>query len=505
MGSENAQMTATEPPMPPDEADASGPSAGETAGDTPAATESVATESTAGGAAESTASGTASAGASGKGGNGNGSVKTKKRRGHMPRRISAWVLVVLASILIPVSVMSVWAIRTVTNTDKYVETMAPLARNEVIQQGLAKRATDALFSTHIVQNKVTSVLPKAAKPLVAPITKEVHSYVEAQALKVFQSPKFGMLWDLLNRHSHAAVINILTGKQTPLQKKFAKGGAIALNLSPALNTLITNLDSHGVTLFNPIKAVSTKGLSFSVVSKDQVSKFSGLFNLVVKLKWFIPIIALVLAILAVALALERRKTLLRLAVGVALMSMVLLGALSAGRGIFIGQAAGGGFNSQGAAAVWDTVLRFLKTDLRWTLLISVLVAFGAWVAGPARYAVWIRRTTVTGARWVATQSKALSSGAMGAGRAAGESSGVRRSGAWILEHLSGLRIVGVVIAGLFLVFGGNLTGWTLLIIVIVLAVYLGLLQLVAAWARKVARPAEAVSPGEKVQETAGTN
>jgi hypothetical protein len=42
----------------------------------------------------------------------------------------------------------------------------------------------------------------------------------------------------------------------------------------------------------------------------------------------------------------------------------------------------------------------------------------------------------------------------------------------------------VVVAALFLVFGGNLTGWSLLIIVIVLAVYLGLLQLIAAWARR---------------------
>src|SRR5271167_4754662 len=111
--------------------------------------------------------------------------KTKTRRGHLPRRISAWVLVVLASILIPVSVISVWAIRTVTNTDQYVETMAPLARNQVIVDGLATRATDALFSTHVVQNKVTQALPKSAKPLVAPIVNQVHSYVYDLALKVF--------------------------------------------------------------------------------------------------------------------------------------------------------------------------------------------------------------------------------------------------------------------------------------------------------------------------------
>jgi hypothetical protein len=419
-------------------------------------------------------------------------TKDRTRRGHLPRRISAWVLVVLASILIPVSVISVWAIRTVTDTDQYVETMAPLARNPVIVDGLATRATDALFSTHIVQNKVTAALPKSAKPLVAPIVNEVHSYVYNLALKVFSSPKFGKLWDTLNRHSHDAVINVLTGKQTPLQKKLAKGGQIALNLSPALNNVISELDSHGVRLFNPIKAVSTQGVSFTVVSKQQVSKFSGLFNLVVKLKWAVPVIALVLAILAVALALERRKTLLRLAVGVALMTLLVLGGLSTGRGIFIGQAAGGGFHAQSAAAVWDTVLRFLKSDLRWTLLISVLVALGAWLAGPARYAVWIRRTCARGGRWVGTQARALSSGT---GRAAAESGRVRRSGGWILEHLSGLRIVGVVVAGLILVFGGNITGWSLLVIVIVLAVYLGLLQLIAAWARNVAGAGTGSSDG----------
>jgi hypothetical protein len=399
----------------------------------------------------------------------------------MPRRISAWVLIVLAAILIPVSVLSVWAINTVTNTDKYVETMAPLARNPVIIDGLVTRATDALFSNPSVKTKVSDSLPKAAEPLVEPVLSQVKTYVHSLALQVFSSPKFGQLWDTLNRRSHQAVVNILTGKKSPLQEKIEKGSQIALNLSPALNNLIDDANAHGVTIFNPIKAVSSQELSFTVVQKQQVSKFSGLFNLVVKGKWIVPVITLVLAILAVALAMERRKTLLRLAVGVALMTLLMLGALSAGRGIFIGQATDGGFRGEGAAAVWDTVLRFLKADLRWTLLIAVLVAIGAWLAGPARYAVWIRQTAVAGGHWVAAQSHELSAGA---GRTAAESSRVRHSAGWIVEHRNGLRIVGVIVAGLFLVFGGNLTGWSLLIILIVLAAYLGLLQLVAAWARK---------------------
>ena len=99
--------------------------------------------------------------------------------------------------------------------------------------------------------------------------------------------------------------------------------------------------------------------------------------------------------------------------------------------------------------------------------------------------MWIRSTCAKGGRWVAAQAHELSAGA---GQAAAGSERARRSGGWILEHLNGLRIVGVVVAALFLVFGGNLTGWSLLVIVIVLAVYLGLLQLVAAWARRVSAP-----------------
>ena len=309
---------------------------------------------------------------------------------------------------------------------------------------------------------------------------------------VLEPRKFGQLWDGLNRRSHTTVINVLTGKQTPLQKKLAKGGQVALNLSPALNNLIDSAQRTRGDGLRSLKSISSQGLTFTVVSKQQVPKFSGLFNLIVKLKWAIPIIALVLAILSVLLAIERRKTLLRLAIGVTLMTMLILAGLSLGRITFLNQASGGGFNTQAAAAVWDTVLRFLKTDLRWTLLIFVLIAFGAWLAGPARYAVWIRSTCAKGGRWVGTQAHELSSGT---GRAAAESGRVRRSGAWILEHIGGLHVVGVVIAGLFLVFGGNLTGWSLLIIVIVLAVYLGLLQLVAAWARKVATTGPTVTSG----------
>ena len=93
------------------------------------------------------------------------------------------MLIVLASFLIPISVISTWAITTVTRTDKYVATMAPLARNPVIVDHLATKATDVLFSSHIVQDKVTAALPAKANSIVKPVEAQVRTYVHGLALR----------------------------------------------------------------------------------------------------------------------------------------------------------------------------------------------------------------------------------------------------------------------------------------------------------------------------------
>lgn len=414
----------------------------------------------------------------------------KRPRARRTRGVIAWVLVVLASLLIPISVISAWAITTVTDTDQYVATMAPLARNEVVVNHLATKATDKLFSTHVVQNKVADLLPPKAKPIVQPITAQVKNYVHGVALKVFQSEQFGKLFDTLNRRSHQTVIDILSGKQTRLTKAL-NNGQVVLNLTPQLNQIIDKLNSRGVKLFKPIPT-QNGGLGLVVVKKSQVSNFSGLFNTAVTLGWAVPVVAIALGVLSIIVAVQRRKTLLRLAVGIGLFTLLLLGALAYGRTTFLNQATSHNFDAGVSAAVWDTLLRFLKADLRWTLLACVLVAFGAWLAGPARYAVWIRTKTASGGRWVLAQGRAVTSAA---GRGVSGSQGARKTGAWITEHFKGLRILGVVIAGLILVLGGDVTGWDLVILVIVLAVYLGLLQVVVHWARRVSGDrAEAAAP-----------
>ena len=192
------------------------------------------------------------------------------------RSVIAWVLVVLAVVLVPVSVVTVWAVNTVTNTDHYVATLAPLARERVVTDYIALDATDKLFEKTQVQQKITKALPEKADFLAAPLTGTLQNFVQRQLTELLHSTWFHNLWDTLNRRSHTAVINILSGKTVPGQR----ANRVLVNLTPVLTKAIDQLDARGVTLFDPLRAqlAHAQTVTFELASSPQISKARNFFT-----------------------------------------------------------------------------------------------------------------------------------------------------------------------------------------------------------------------------------
>ena len=61
------------------------------------------------------------------------------------------VLIVTACLLAPLSMVSVWARGEVTDTNRYVQTVAPLAQDPAIQQAVTNRITEQIFTYVDVQ------------------------------------------------------------------------------------------------------------------------------------------------------------------------------------------------------------------------------------------------------------------------------------------------------------------------------------------------------------------
>jgi hypothetical protein len=305
-------------------------------------------------------------------------------RARRSRSIIAWVLVVVVSILLPLSVMTVWAVNIVTNTNKYVETMAPIASNPTVIANTSMRVTNEFFSSADVQKRITNVLPKKASALAVPLTNGLHSTVQNQVQKILSSSFFQKVWNNGNRRAHQTLVNTLSGKNSKTTRTLKNGNEVVINISSVADKAIEQLDTKGITVFNPLKQVfaSKNGtLTVSVVSSDQVKKATGLFNVVQKLKWWIPLAALILAVAAVAVAVRRRKTLLRMALGGSIAVVVFLIALALARNDFVSTAMKKSLNGQTAGIIFDTLLRYLKDGLWITLAVLLVLSVVLWFVG----------------------------------------------------------------------------------------------------------------------------
>ena len=146
--------------------------------------------------------------------------------------------------------------------------------------------------------------------------------------------------------------------------------------------------------------------------------------------------------------------------------MLVLGALLAiARAIYLGKVPGSVLPADAAAVVFDTIVRFIKQGLRVLLVLGLVVAFAGFMTGPSVTAVKTRQTFQSG---------------FGAVRGSGERAGLStgRAGVWVYVHRLPLRVSAVAVAVLIFIFWTNPTGLVVLLIAIILAVLLGLIELI---------------------------
>jgi len=396
-------------------------------------------------------------------------------RRHRVRRVIAWVLVVVVSIFVPLSVVTAWAVKTVTNTDRYVATIAPVVKEKVVTDYAALRITDKLFSSVNVQQKLTNALPKKADFIAAPVTTQLKSFTETRVRKLLQSEWFYNFWTNANRRLHGKLVDYLTGTGTPVVQRAKQ---IGIDLTPAVNKAIDALDAQGVTVFDPVKSRLQNALQFQLLDQQQVKKVRGAFHLAKTIGWVLPLVTLILLALALIAAVDRRKTLLRAAVGSAIAIGVFQAGFALGRTYFISQAPHAPSDVTGT--LWDTMLRYLHNGLHDVLVVVILIAIVCWFVGPSSWARGLRRVIARAALWL---WHAISSLWQPKNRAAA-GQGARRVARWCGLHSSGLRLVGVVVAGSWLIIGGSISDGTVWLVLILLAVFLILLEVVFAWARR---------------------
>ena len=122
-----------------------------------------------------------------------------------------------------------------------------------------------------------------------------------------------------------------------------------------------------------------------------LTRAQAAFNLLNTLGIWLPIIAVVLLGVGVAVAKDHRRALVGAAVGVAV-AMVGLGlVLAVFRTIYLDAVPAAVLPHDAAAVAYDTIVAYLRLGLRSVLVLALVVAAGAFLSGPSTTAVGTRQ------------------------------------------------------------------------------------------------------------------
>jgi hypothetical protein len=304
------------------------------------------------------------------------------------RTILAWVLLVTALVLTPITMTAVWVRNLLLDTNHYVETMAPLARDPRIQTAIATRVTNEIFADQRVQDALKSKLPDSIDFLAAPAAQALRQTTYNVTLKLTESKQFQTVWDGANRAAHTSVDKALTGNGTVTLK--VRNGKIVLDLTPIYAEVAKRLESTSLGIGNrlPLSAINKTFVIANVTTLQGAQTATRLLDATAD---FLPWIVIAMLLAAVFLFKDRRKGALRVGVGLLIATLLFAVVLALARAGYVNAASNPTAVSVAAQqAVFDITFRFLRLGNRTIMAVGLVIALVAALAGRSRAALAVR-------------------------------------------------------------------------------------------------------------------
>jgi hypothetical protein len=407
------------------------------------------------------------------------------------RSVVATLLIVIGCILAPLSVVAVWAKNQVTDTDRYVATVTPLASDPAIQNAVADKITAEIFArldvVGITNQAVDALAERGLPPLVAtqlhalsgPLSSGVQSYVRTEVGQVVASDAFANAWISANRAAHAALVATLTGQTG--EGITIENDTVSINLGPFIQVVKQRLIDRGFELASRIPDVNP---SFVLVQSDAIARARDAFNLLNAIGNSLPVVALIFLALGVYVAKGHRRALVAAGLGLAGGMLALGLGIALFRTIYLNAIPAEVLPHDAAAAFYDTLVRFLRLGLRTVLVLGLIVALAGFLTGRSITAVRTRAGLSKGIGWL---------------RGGAEQAGFRTGpvGAWVYTYKRVLWIVVIAIAALVLVFWDQPTGKVIIGITLAVLVVLVIIEFLG-------RPPSPAASEPQEAESAGT-
>lgn len=306
----------------------------------------------------------------------------------MPRshRILVDAIIGVATLLLVVGTFAVWANRLLFSPDNWANTSTQLLANPTIRATTANYIVDQIYANVNVPALLRSGLPPQLDALAAPAAGALRTAAVQAVDTALQRPRVQALWAQANRAADQLFITVVNGGRGPVN---VANGAVTLDLGSIVDNVATRLGLPS----DLSSRLPANVANLTVLQSDRIALVQNVGNAIQGLALWLTILVPLMYVGAIALARGRRRRAL-MTVGFAGVVAGLLVVL--GRDILQTQLASALTSD---ASLRPTVIAVIAINTAILGQVAgaiiagglVLVA-AAWVGGPARAAVGLRRS-----------------------------------------------------------------------------------------------------------------
>ncbi|TFC90120.1 hypothetical protein E3T28_00090 [Cryobacterium sinapicolor] len=322
------------------------------------------------------------------------------------RAFLAVVLIAFGVLLAPVAVVSQWTRNVVTDTDTFVATVAPLAEDPAFQAFLVTEIVTVVeeqvdieaLTTDLFDGLAALDLPPRAQNALAllegPAVEGVRSLVRTSAERVVASDAFATVWEESLRLSQTQIISALEG-DTSSALVISDTGEVGIQLGPIIAEVKQQLVAQGFGLAADIPDIDR---TIPIAQSDALVQARTAYQLLTVAGTVLPWVSLLL--IAAGVLVSRRRSLALIWAGLTLgLSMALLAlGVSVGRFFAVNALSPEYLPSDLAGTVYDSVVPLVYASALSVGLAAITVAIVAYLGGPFRGAIAVRRLVTDGCR-----------------------------------------------------------------------------------------------------------
>ena len=251
-------------------------------------------------------------------------------RWNRARRAAAAALAAAFAVLLPVAVTSAWIRGTVLSTSGYVAAVTPVAANPAVRDTVQEAVTAQVGAA--LKHAGTS-LPPAARVLAGPLGTGLADLARNRISEFMASRAFPRVWANVNRLAHSELISVLNGDSTLVQ---ATSGQFVLSLVPLISEVLHGASGR-LPSVSTIPAAACRVLPrtsslacarIPLFPAAALARLRHAYRILIAATWLVLALTPLAFASALAASPRRRRTLLQMTIGSALILLAAGAALS---------------------------------------------------------------------------------------------------------------------------------------------------------------------------------